>query len=121
MKVRKGSKLFRRYLLSMFSMVMVSLMLMCILFLGIETSHWKKEQTETLSSYTNVIAGNVRNLMHNYHDSTLSNTIPVYILANNLNTMCTANNCDIFICDLNGKVILCREMTNGDIRNKKQT
>lgn len=119
MKVRKGSKLFRRYLLSMFSMVMVSLMLMCILFLGIETSHWEKEQTETLSSYTNVIAGNVRNLMHNYHDSTLSNTIPVYILANNLNTMCTANNCDIFICDLNGKVILCREMTNGDIRNKK--
>ncbi len=118
MKVRKGSKLFRRYLLSMFSMVMASLILMCILFLGIETSHWKNEQTESLSSYTNVIAGNVRNLMHNYHDSTLSNTIPVYILANNLNTMCTANNCDIFICDLNGKVILCREMTNGDIRNK---
>ncbi len=118
MKLKKGSKLFRRYLLSMFSIVMVSLTLMSLLFLGIETSRWKNEQTESLSSYTDVIAGNVSNLMHNYHDSALTNTIPVYILANNLNTMCTANNCDIFICDLNGKVILCREMTRGDIRQK---
>lgn len=119
MKLKKGSKLFRRYLLSMFSIVMVSLVLMSLLFLGIETSRWKNEQTESLSSYTDVIAGNVSNLMHNYHDSALTNTIPVYILANNLNTMCTANDCDIFICDLNGKVILCREMTSGDIRTKK--
>ena len=118
MKKRKGSKLFRRYLLGIFSIVMVSLMLMSLLFLGIETSRWQNEQTDTLSSYTDVIAGNVKNLMHNYHDSALTNTIPVYILANNLNTMCTANNCDIFICDLSGKVILCREMVGGEIRNK---
>lgn len=118
MKSRKGSKLFRRYLFGIFSIVMVSLVLMSLLFLGIETTRWKDEQTESLSSYTDVIAGNVRSLMHNYHDSALTNPIPIYILANNLNTMCSANNCDIFICDLNGKVILCREMTGGDIRTQ---
>ncbi|MBQ8782406.1 MAG: HAMP domain-containing histidine kinase [Clostridia bacterium] len=118
MKRSNGSKIFRRYLLGIFSIVMVSLTLMSFLFLGIETNHWKNEQTDALSSYTNVIAGNVSNLMHNYHDSTLTNTIPVYILANNLHTMSSANNCDIFICDLNGKVILCKEMTNGDFQKK---
>ncbi len=117
MKNKKGSKLFRRYLFGIFSIVMISLLLMSLLFLGIETSRWKDEQTNSLSSYTDVIAGNVRNLMHNYHDDAFTNTVPIYILANNLNTMCSANNCDIFICDLNGKVILCKEMTNGDIRN----
>lgn len=118
MKTKKGGKLFRRYLLNIFSIAMISIMLMSVLFLGIETSRWTDEQASTLSSYTDVIAGNVQNLMHNYHESTMTNSIPVYILANTLNTMCTANNCDIFICDINGEVILCREMINGEIRKE---
>ncbi len=117
MKKRKGSKLFRRYLFVVFSIVMASLSLMSLLFLGIETSRWKNEQTDILSTHTDVIASNVQNLMHSYHGSTLTNQVPVYVLANTLNTMCTANNCDIFICDLGGNVILCREMINGEVFN----
>ncbi len=116
MKTRKGSKLFKRYLVGIFSMVMASLLLMSLLFLGIETNRWTNEQSDTLSSYTEVIANNVNNFMHNYHDSALTDQIPIYVLANTINTMCTANNCDIFICDNNGEVILCREMINGDLR-----
>lgn len=112
MKKRKSSKLFRRYLLNIFSIIIISLSLMSILFLGIATSRWKDEQSQTLKSNTDVVAENVQNLMHSYHYDALSSTVPVYILSNTLNTMCKANNCDIFICGMDGDVILCREMIN---------
>lgn len=116
MKISKGSKLFKHYLASIFSIIVVGLSLMSLMFIGIETSRWKNEQTGILSGYTDVVAGNIQNMMHNYHNSVMTNSVPVYVIANTINTICSANGCDIFICDTNGKVILCREMINGNIR-----
>ncbi len=107
---RRRSKLFRRYLSNIFSIIIISLSLMSIVFLGVFTSQWKSEQSATLLNNTDVVATNVQNLMHNYHDDALSGAVPLYILTNTIDMMCSTNNCDIFICDLNGKVILCRDM-----------
>ncbi len=120
MRISKGSKLFKRYLLSIFSIVVISLSLMSIVFIGIETSRWQNEQTGILSSYTDVVSGNVQNMMHDYHNNALTDYVPVYVMANTIDTMCSANGCDIFICGLDGKVILCREMINGNIGRKNR-
>ena len=59
MKVKKISKLFIKYMLNMFAIILISLSLMSILFLAIETSRWNNEQSETLSTNTKVVADNV--------------------------------------------------------------
>ncbi len=114
---RKSSKLFRRYLFNIFSIIIISLSLMSILLLGIVTSRWKNEQTTVLHNSTHIIASNVQTLIHNYHDDALKGNIPVYILTNTINTMCGVNSCDIFIADLSGNVILCRETINSSNQN----
>ena len=109
---KRGSKLFRKYMLNMFAMILIALTIMSILFLTIETSRWRDDQTGTLSTNTQVVAENVQNLMHSYRSNALTQFAPVYILSNTLDTLCSANSCDIFICGMDGKVILCREMMN---------
>ncbi len=109
---KRGSKLFRKYMLNMFAMILIALTIMSILFLTIETSRWRDDQTGTLSTNTQVVAENVQNLMHSYRSDALTQFAPVYILSNTLDTLCSANSCDIFICGMDGKVILCREMMN---------
>lgn len=118
MKVKKISKLFIKYMLNMFAIILISLSLMSILFLAIETSRWNNDQSETLSTNTKVVADNVQNLIHSFHDDTLTNAVPIYIMSNTVDTLCAANNCDIFISDMNGKVILCREMVNNRASSK---
>ncbi len=117
---KKRSKLFRRYLFNIFLIIIISLTLMSALFLGIFASRWKTEQSNTLLNSTNIVANNVQTLIHNYHDNALIGIAPVYVLANTINTMCDANDCDIFISDLNGNVILCREMINNNKTKENQ-
>lgn len=42
---KRGSKLFRKYMLNMFAMILIALTIMSILFLTIETSRWRDDQT----------------------------------------------------------------------------
>lgn len=114
MKIKKGGKLFRKYLLNMFALIIVGLLIMSVLFLAIETTRWKDEQTKILSNDTDVVAGSIEDLIQNYTSSSFNGSIPVFVVSNTLDALCTSGECDIFICDMDGKVIFCREMTGAN-------
>lgn len=106
---KKSGKLFRKYMFNMFAMILVGLMIMSILFLTIETSRWTNDQSSTLLTNAKVVVDNAQSLMLRYHENTFTGLAPTYILSNTIDTLCNANSCDIFICDVRGNVILCRE------------
>lgn len=110
MKIKKGGKLFRKYLINMFALIIIGLSIMSILFLAIETTRWKDEQTKILTNNTEVVADSIEDLIHNYASSSFNGSIPVFVVSNTLDALCTSGECDIFISDMDGKVIFCREM-----------
>lgn len=110
MKIKKGGKLFRKYLINMFALIIIGLSIMSILFLAIETTRWKDEQTKILTNNTEVVADSIEDLIHTYASSSFSGSIPVFVVSNTLDALCTSGECDIFISDMDGKVIFCREM-----------
>lgn len=113
MKTKKGGKLFRKYMLNMLVLIFTGMLIMSVLFLAIETSRWSNEQTETMLFDTGIISKNVQSIITEYgkeSDSSFSGNAPINIVSSTVDTLCTADNCDIFICDSKGKVILCREM-----------
>lgn len=110
MKIKKGGKLFRKYLINMFALIIIGLSIMSILFLAIETTRWKDEQTKILTNNTEVVADSIEDLIHSYASSSFNGSIPVFVVSNTLDALCTSGECDIFISDMDGKVIFCREM-----------
>ncbi len=114
MKTKKGGKLFRKYLMNMFALIIIGLSIMSILFLAIETTRWKDEQTKILSNDTDVVAGSIENLIRSYASSSFNGSIPVFVVSNTLDALCSTGECDILICDMEGKVIFCREMTGSN-------
>lgn len=113
MKTKKGGKLFRKYMMNMLVLIFTGMLIMSVLFLAIETTRWSEEQTETLLLDTGIISNNVENVLTEFSndaDGGFSGLAPINIVSNTVATLCSADNCDIFICDNNGNVILCKEM-----------
>ena len=63
MKIKKGGKLFRKYLINMFALIIIGLSIMSILFLAIETTRWKDEQTKILTNNTEVVADSIEDFV----------------------------------------------------------
>lgn len=116
MKTKKGGKLFRKYMFSMLLLIFTGMFIMSFLFLAIETSRWSTEQTETLRLDTGIISKNVESILQEFSSESTGGAIPekvpINIVSNTIDTLCSADNCDIFICDTKGNVILCREMAH---------
>lgn len=109
MKTKKGGKLFRKYMVNMLLLIFTGMTIMSLLVLAIETGRWRDEQTETLGLDTGIIAKNVESIFYGFNGAN-TEYIPIDIVGNTIETLCSADNCDIFVCDSKGKVILCREM-----------
>ncbi len=125
MKTRKGGRLFRKYMLNMLLLIFFGMTLMSFLFLAIETSRWSSEQTETLRIDAGIISQNVESILHEFsadaNSGAIPETVPINIVSKTVDTLCAADNCDIFISDPKGNVILCREMAyshKGEYCNK---
>lgn len=119
MKTKKGGKLFRKYMLNMLVLIFTGMLIMSVLFLAIETTRWSEEQTETLLLDTGIISRNVEHILSDFSkdaDSGISGSVPINIVSNTVATLCLADNCDIFISDSKGHVVLCREMADSHKR-----
>lgn len=113
MKTKKGGKLFRKYMLNMLLLIFTGMMIMSLLVLAIETGRWSDEQTATLNMDTGIISKNVESIIYGFSGESgaaISESVPIDIVSNTVDTLCSADNCDIFICNTKGNVILCREM-----------
>lgn len=109
---KKGTKIFRKYLMVITSVILVSVVLLCSVYLFLVTRHWNTEQISTLQHNSNIIAQNAQDLLARYNPDNGEQTdiAPLAMICNTMRIMSEAIDADIFITDMNGKVVVCKEM-----------
>ena len=116
MSTGKGGRLFRKYMLNMLVVILTGMFIMSILFLAIETGRWSDEQYAMLSKNTDIVADNVQNILNaaraNAGAGMIAGSAPINIVSGTMLNLCDADDCDIFICDNDGNVIVCPEMAS---------
>ncbi len=110
---QKGKKLFRKYLAVITSVILMSVILLCTTYLFLATRHWNSEQISTLQHNANIIAENSQGLLLKFSnpDSEQNTDItPLSMICNTMRIMSDAIDADIFITDMSGDVVVCKEM-----------
>ncbi|MCQ2479388.1 MAG: HAMP domain-containing histidine kinase [Clostridia bacterium] len=120
MITKKGGKLFRKYMLNMLALIFTGMLLMSILFIALETGRWSEEQSINLRNNAETVTENVQRFLTEFNGfgkGSVSDSAAVNIVSNLMDNLSSANSCDLFMCDSNGNVILCREMAKGHGRD----
>lgn len=110
---KKGTKLFRKYLMVITSVILVSVILLCSVYLFLVTRHWNSEQINTLQHNSNIIAQNAQDLLGRMNISEKdeqTDITPLLMICNTMRIMSEAIDADIFITDMNGDVVVCKDM-----------
>lgn len=110
---KNGTKLFRKYLTVITSVILVSVILLCSVYLFLVTRHWNSEQIDTLQHNSNIIAQNAQDLLSRIdvpEDKDQTDITPLMIICNTMRIMSEAIDADIFITDMNGNVAFCKDM-----------
>lgn len=110
---KKGTKLFRKYLMVITSVILASVILLCSVYLFLVTRHWNAEQINTLQHNSSILAQNAQDLLgHGNTGSSNEKTdiTPLLMICNTMRIMSEAIDADIFIADMNGKVVVCKDM-----------
>ena len=99
------------------SVILMSVIVLCSTYIIIATKSWNKEQLGVLSHNAEVIAENSEDIMQKYNDfnsdtSEGTDIAPLTMICNTMRIMSNAIDADIFITDMNGKVVVCKEMIN---------
>ncbi len=113
LKKRKGTKLFRKYLTVITSVILMSVILLCTVYLFLATRHWNSEQMSTLQHNSDIIATNAQDVLIRFnksHDDEETDTTPLSMICNTMRIMSEAIDADIFITDMTGDVIFCKDM-----------
>ena len=113
LKVRKGTKLFRKYLLVITSVILMSVVLLCSSYLFLAARHWNSEQLDTLQHNSDIIALNAQQVLQRFSNNGSdgkTDTSPLVMICNTMRIMSEAIDADIFITDTDGEVVVCKEM-----------
>lgn len=113
----KRSKIFRKYLTIITSVILVTIIIICTAYLLIATRYWNTTQLDTLLHNAKIVSDSSERLLsqvvaQNKKESDLENmdVSPLILICNTLDQLSNAIDADIFITDTNGYVICCREM-----------
>lgn len=112
-KVKKGTKLFRKYLFVITSVILMSVILLCSSYLFLSARHWNSEQLNTLQHNSDIIAQNAQQVLERISNSGFegkTDTHPLTVICNTMRIMSEAIDADIFITDTDGEVVVCKEM-----------
>ena len=111
-KIKTGTKIFRKYLMVITSVILASVILLCTVYLFLVTRHWNSEQINTLQHNANIIAQNAQDILIRFNPDNNEKTdiTPLSMICNTMQIMSEAIDADIFITDMNGKVVVCKEM-----------
>lgn len=111
-QIKTGTKIFRKYLMVITSVILASVILLCTVYLFLVTRHWNSEQINTLQHNSNIIAQNAQDILVRFNPDNADKTdiTPLSMICNTMRIMSEAIDADIFITDMNGKVVVCKEM-----------
>ena len=118
-KNNKTKKIFKKYLFVITSIILMSVIILCSSYLFIATKNWNTEQKKTLQHNTEIIAKNSQLLLESFYERFPSlqgveddDITPLSMICNTMKIMSDAIDADIFITNMDGKVIVCKEMMN---------
>lgn len=117
-KKEKPKKLFNKYLIVITSIILLSVFILCTSYLVIATRNWNSEQIKTLQHNSDIIAKNSQNLLERFNsmnpraEENETDITPLSMICNNMKIMSDAIDADIFITNMEGEVVVCKEMMN---------
>ena len=109
--MRRKYNLFFRYMGFSIASVTISFLVLYIIFLMFVSGNWNSDRMDVLTSNAMVIAEKTASLMsddvteEDSYDSALA-------LADTLNTVSDTIEADVFLCDAEGRLVLCRHMVD---------
>lgn len=114
-KTKKTKKLFTKYLLVITSIILLSVIILCSSYIAIATTNWNDEQVRTLQHNADIIAANSQRILENINErhppkKEEAEYNPLLLICNNMRIMSDAIAADIFITNIDGDVIVCKEM-----------
>ena len=116
----RRKRLFYKYLSVITSVSLLSVLIVCLTYLGIASSYWNKEQLGTLERNTKIISENSEKILSEFSgrfDSGEEVDIsPLSIICNTIKNMSMAIDADIFIINMDGEVVVCKEMMGDKFR-----
>lgn len=118
MKVKKKS-LFKKYFMTSVSILLTSILIMGIALLGFVSEYWTKTQVNTLKENVSMVADTTEKMFKTGKIKS-DNESSVLLLCNMLNLVSSSTNADIFICDLKGNIILCKDLITTDMEIKNE-
>lgn len=114
-KKKKHSRLFRKYLFVITSVILLSVFIICSSYIVIATKYWTSEQTNTLLNNAKIVADNSQDILRRFpsYDNEPQNDMvdisPLTIICNTLKQLSSAIDADIFIVNTDGEVVVCKE------------
>lgn len=116
---KKVKSLFRKYLMVITSVILITIIVICTSYLFIATRYWNNTQTATLEHNAEIIAQSsqkILSMMAVENDPDNIDISPLVIICNTLNQLSNAIDADIFIVNPQGSVICCKEMLDNEFR-----
>lgn len=121
MNTGKVGRLFRKYMLNMLVVILAGMFIMGLLVIAIETGRWTDEQYAMLGKDTDIVSFNVQSILNEARNNAgmgvISGSAPINLVSGTMATLRDSDECDIFICDNNGNVIVCPEMAESHRKN----
>lgn len=115
----KSKKLFYKYLLIITSVILLSVLIVCSTYLVIATKYLNTEQLSTLERNTTIISQNSEKILSqfsNYKNDDEVDISPLTMICNTISNMSSAIDADMFIINMNGEVVVCKEMMSERFR-----
>ena len=69
LKIHKSRKLFRKYLRIITSVILMSVIIVCMTYIFIATRYWNTEQINTLQHNSTIIAENSQDILTRFSDN----------------------------------------------------
>lgn len=115
-KKRRGNKLFRKYVVVITAVILLSVFVICSSYIVIATRYWTSEQTSSLQHNAQIVADNSQDILNRFptygEQTSNEETVdisPLTIICNTLKQISSAINADVFIVNTSGKVVVCKE------------
>ncbi len=107
----KRSSTFRKYFMSIFASVLIVLVVLGLSLLVFVANYWKDTNVELLTENVKILSDSASEYFELDSESEYIND-PTVMLAYSLSIVSNSINSDVYICDLDGNVILCKDIIN---------
>ncbi|MEG1613876.1 MAG: HAMP domain-containing protein, partial [Oscillospiraceae bacterium] len=110
----KKSSLFKKYFVASVSILLASVLIMGISLLSFVSDYWTTSKIDVLKENVETVSKTTQELFESGKIDK-DNETSVFIMCNMLNIMSSAIEADVFVTDLQGRIILCKDLLSTDM------